>query len=110
MNRLLPRRVNLQRLIPATTGEAVHGHQAENPSTALVTIDIDIGKDVLHIVGFGADGTIAFRRKIKRLALTNTFRKLRRVWPLWKPASAHISSAVSFASSGTNPGSFRRSM
>ena len=50
--------------------------KAENTSTALVTIGIDIGKDVFHIVGFDADGKIAFRRKIKRLALTDTFRKL----------------------------------
>ena len=38
--------------------------KAENPSTVLVTIDIDIGKDVFHVVGFGADGKIVFRRKI----------------------------------------------
>ena len=34
------------------------------------------GKEVFHIVGFGADGKIAFRRKIKRLALVETFKKL----------------------------------
>ena len=50
--------------------------KAENTSTALVTIGIDIGKEVFHIVGFGADGKIAFRLKIKRLALTETFKKL----------------------------------
>ena len=49
--------------------------KAENTSTALATIGIDIGKEVFHIVGFGADGKIAFRRKIKRLALTDTFRE-----------------------------------
>lgn len=38
--------------------------------------DLDIGKDVFHIVCFGPDGKIAFRRKIKRLALAETFRKL----------------------------------
>ena len=42
----------------------------------LVSIGIDIGKDVFHVVGFGVDGQIAFRRKIKRLALTETFEKL----------------------------------
>ena len=50
--------------------------RAESISPALATIGIDIGKEVFHIVGFGADGKIAFRRKIKRLALTDTFRKL----------------------------------
>ena len=35
----------------------------------LASIGIDIGKEVFHIVGFGIDGKIAFRRKIKRFAL-----------------------------------------
>ena len=39
------------------------------------SIGIDIGKEVFHIVGFSAEGKIAFRRKIKRLALTETFKK-----------------------------------
>src|SRR3954447_14075133 len=42
----------------------------------LAVIGIDIGKDVFHLVGFGTDGKIAFRRKIKRLALIETFKKL----------------------------------
>jgi transposase len=42
----------------------------------LASIGIDIGKEVFHVVGFGADGKIAFRRKIKRLALIETFRRL----------------------------------
>jgi transposase len=42
----------------------------------LASIGIDIGKEVFHIVGFSADGTIAFRRKIKRLALIETFKRL----------------------------------
>ena len=45
--------------------------RAENASPT--TIGIDIGKEVFHIVGFDADGKIAFRRKIKRLALSDTF-------------------------------------
>jgi hypothetical protein len=36
----------------------------------LASIGIDIGKEVFHIVGFSADGTIAFRRKIKIAGLT----------------------------------------
>jgi hypothetical protein len=40
------------------------------------SIGIDIGKEVFHIVGFSTDGRIAFRRKIKRLALAETFKKL----------------------------------
>ena len=43
---------------------------------SLASIGVDIGKEVFHLVGFGTDGKIAFRRKIKRLALIETFRKL----------------------------------
>ena len=42
----------------------------------LKSIGLDIGKDVLHIVGFGIDGQIVLRRKVKRLALVDTFKKL----------------------------------
>ena len=42
----------------------------------LASIGIVIGKDVFHLVGFSIDGQIAFRRKIKRLALVETFKKL----------------------------------
>ena len=49
---------------------------AENIAAIPTVVGIDIGKDVFHVVGVDADGKIAFRRKIKRLALTDTFRKL----------------------------------
>jgi transposase len=39
-------------------------------------IGVDIGKDVFHLVAFTADGDVAFRKKIKRLALADTFRGL----------------------------------
>ena len=45
-------------------------------SAPLASIGIDIGKEVFHVVGFGTDRKIAFRRKIKRLALVETFRRL----------------------------------
>jgi hypothetical protein len=32
-----------------------------------VVIGVDIGKEVFHLVGFTADGKIAFRRRIRRL-------------------------------------------
>src|ERR1700722_17952118 len=45
--------------------------------TALpAVIGIDIGKDVSHLVGFGVDGKIAFRRRIRRLGLKDAFEKL----------------------------------
>jgi transposase len=42
----------------------------------LASIGIDIGKEVFHLAGFSTDGKIAFRRKINRLALIETFKKL----------------------------------
>jgi transposase len=49
-----------------------------NISADLRVIGVDIGKDVLHLVGFDADGKIVLRRMIRRLALTDTFEKLPR--------------------------------
>ena len=40
----------------------------------LASVGLGIGKEV-HLVGFGTDGKIAFRRKIERLALVYTFKK-----------------------------------
>lgn len=48
----------------------------EPTSPQLASIGIDIGKDVFHLIGFGIDGKIAFRRQIKRLALVETFKRL----------------------------------
>ena len=50
--------------------------RTQNTTPVLTTIGVDIGKDVFHIVGFDADGKIALHRKIKRLALAETFKKL----------------------------------
>ena len=50
--------------------------ETELNAAALVSIGIDIGKEIFHIVGLGADGKIAFRGKVKRLALRAAFEKL----------------------------------
>jgi transposase len=50
--------------------------RTQNAIPVLTTIGVDIGKDIFHIVGFDADGKIALRRKINRLALAETFKKL----------------------------------
>jgi len=50
--------------------------KAEATTVPLAVIGIDIGKEVFHLVGFAADGKIAFRRRIKRLALKDVFEKL----------------------------------
>jgi transposase len=50
--------------------------KAETMAAPLTAIGVDIGKDVFHLVGFGTDGKIAFRRKIRRLGLRDVFEKL----------------------------------
>jgi len=47
---------------PRSTGRSSPWTPPPGPS-----IGIDIGKEVFHVVGFGTDGKIAFRHKIKRL-------------------------------------------
>src|ERR1700686_1544725 len=42
---------------------------------SLAVIGVDIGKEVFHLVGLGADGKIAFRRKIRRMGLKDAFEK-----------------------------------
>jgi transposase len=50
--------------------------KAETAAPALSSIGLDIGKDVFHLVGFDAKGKIILRKKIKRLALADTFKKI----------------------------------
>jgi transposase len=45
-------------------------------AAAVAVVGIDIGKDVFHLVAFDAGGKVTFRRKIKRLQLADTFKKL----------------------------------
>ena len=45
-------------------------------TTSLAVVGVDIGKDVFHLVGLGADGKIAFRKKVRRLALNDAFEQL----------------------------------
>jgi len=48
----------------------------ESNISSPMVVGVDIGKDVFHLVGFTADGKIAFRRRIRRLALKDAFEKL----------------------------------
>jgi transposase len=50
--------------------------RTESNAVTLAAIGVDIGKEVFHIVGFGLDGKIAFRKKIKRLSLEDAFKNL----------------------------------
>jgi hypothetical protein len=77
-------------------------------TTPLASIGIDIGKEVFHVVGFGTDGKIAFRRKIKRLALVETFKQ--RASSAWRHVSAPTLSAERCVNWVTSRGSSRRSM
>ena len=43
---------------------------------SLAIVGVDIGKEVFHLVGLSTDGTIAFRRKIRRLSLKDVFEQL----------------------------------
>ena len=76
----------------------------------LASIGIDIGKEVFHIVGFSSDGKIVLRRKIKRLALTETFKKFPPcVVGMEACLSAHFVSRA-LRQLGHGRGSFQRSM
>src|SRR5215211_6204706 len=70
MDRLLPPR--------GWSAKTTLQHPEKQPmtTTPFASIGIDIGKEVFHVVGFGTDGKIAFRRKIKRLALLEVFKQL----------------------------------
>ena len=85
----------MDRLLPPSAGIVCRDYSAAYGGLpSLASIGIDIGKEVFHIVGFGTDGKIAFRRKIKRLALAETFRSCHLVWwSEWRHASARTLSA-----------------
>lgn len=66
---------------------------AKNDLDELMSVGIDIGKDVFHRVGFDPAGNLVLRKKIKRLALTTTFEDLPRcVVGIWACMSAHFAS------------------
>ncbi len=51
---------------------------SKNNFTDLVSIGVDIGKEVFHLVGFDSSSELVLRQKIKRLALAPTFEKFSR--------------------------------
>jgi transposase len=78
MDWLLPQswQVRQSRLNLQTIGAAPMTKTTQTEQLRFASIGIDIGKDVLHIVGFDHSGQIILRRKIKRLALISTFETL----------------------------------
>ena len=49
---------------------------AKNDFDELMSVGVDIGKDVFHLVGFDKSGQLVLRKKIKRMALVATFEEL----------------------------------
>ena len=49
---------------------------AKNDFDELMSVGVDIGKDVFHLVGFDKSGQLVLRKKIKRMALIATFEDL----------------------------------
>jgi len=47
-------------------------------TSGVTVIGIDIGKDIFHLLGFDGAGSVVLRRKIKRMALVQTFEALPR--------------------------------
>ena len=79
-------------------------------TTSLAVIGVDIGKEVFHLVGLGADGKIAFRRKIRRLALKDAFEQLPPCIVGIEARLRTIMSAGRYGHSVTRRGSSRRSI
>ena len=81
---------------------------AKNDIDELMSVGVDIGKDVFHLVGFDHDGQLVLRKKIKRMALVATFKKLPRCIVGMEPClSAHLSAGLC-ASWDLKRRSFRR--
>src|ERR1700704_2634419 len=59
-----------------SAGEAAMKRKTESDTALPMVIGVDIGKEVFHLVGFGGDGKIVFRRKIKRLGFAAVFEKV----------------------------------
>ena len=49
---------------------------AKNDFDELMSVGVDIGKDVFHLVGFNKEGQLVLRKKIKRMALIATLEGL----------------------------------
>jgi len=50
--------------------------KTDSNTASLAVVGVDIGKEVVHIVGLGVDRKIGFRRKIRRLGLEDAFQRL----------------------------------
>jgi hypothetical protein len=80
----------------ASKQEKQKNAEAETTVRVLSSIGIDIGKDVFHLVGFDSKGKIILRKKIKRLAPAETFKKIPPCIVGMEACLARISSAGAF--------------
>src|SRR6202045_2840829 len=71
-----PHRASLSQASICEAGGTAIKPQTEANTASPAVIGVDIGKEVFHVVAFGIDGKIAFRRKIRRLGLKDAFEKL----------------------------------
>jgi hypothetical protein len=62
--------------------------RAQNATPVLTTIGIDIGKDVFHIVGFGAAGKMRYDARLSDWRSPTRSRNYLHALSVWKPASA----------------------
>lgn len=74
--RLSPSTITLASLAQTETRDVQEKQLIDITTPASASIGIDIGKDIFHLIAFEAAGKIAFRRKIRRLALADTFKVL----------------------------------
>ena len=65
-------------MVSLEKGEAGMSNMKVDELSDLAVVGVDIGKDIFHLVGFDDGGQLVLRKKIKRLALEQTFEKLPR--------------------------------
>jgi len=76
---------------------------AKTDFNELMSVGVDIGKDVFHLVGFDNDGQLVLRKKIKRMALVATFEDLPKcIVGMEACLSAHFVSDPRHSTAGLN--------
>lgn len=56
----------------------------------VVTVGLDLAKNVFQIHAIGSDGEVVVRRKLRRVEVIRFFTDLRHAWSAWKPAHRRI--------------------
>jgi transposase len=58
--------------------------------TKIITIGLDLAKNVFQVHGVDASGAVVVRRQLRRGAVEKFFAQLPRVWWAWRLAAARI--------------------